>query len=205
MSSASDWFAASNFTSLVSKLLQSIKRADFSWAMQEMNWSIIPHGMFAKVCSAFWQSRAFSIRLQISRSNHVKKNLKQIFSYDKDFPVNASKKVQVATSIDALLESPPPKGTLETTKASNPSKASENCSLNFLQKTKKWNKRTWKMLNHPFGIIYPLWLSWGQRFIFGRDLKLYPLGAIYLCWCRDPYFRSTIWFSKDHRVKWDCL
>lgn len=43
--------------------LQSIRRALPFLPMVEMNWSMIPHGMLAKSCSAFWHTKAFSFRL----------------------------------------------------------------------------------------------------------------------------------------------
>lgn len=42
---------------------QSIRSACFSCAITETNWSIIPHGIPANWCSAFWHINAFSVNL----------------------------------------------------------------------------------------------------------------------------------------------
>ena len=41
--------------------LQSMSKAFPLVAMVEMNWSIMPHGTEAKLCSAFWHKVAFSL------------------------------------------------------------------------------------------------------------------------------------------------
>jgi hypothetical protein len=68
--------------------------------MTEINWSMMPQGIPANSCSAFWQSSAFltgSIWL----------------------PVAVSSSVAVQTSNAALLDKPPPSGTVEAITTSN--------------------------------------------------------------------------------------
>lgn len=69
--------------------------------MVEINWSIIPQGIPANVCSAFWQTRAFDF------GSHWMGNM-------------ASRRVNVATSDAAELERPPPTGTVVARTISNP-------------------------------------------------------------------------------------
>ena len=78
---------------LQGKYLQSSSKALPLLPITEINWSIIPHGMLAKLCSAFWQARALTFKSFCS------------------FPVSCSKNVYVATSSDAELDNPPPRGT----------------------------------------------------------------------------------------------
>ena len=59
---------------------------------------MIPQGTPAYSCSAFWHNSAFSTGGRLA-------------------PVIVSSSVAVATSSDALLESPPPTGTLDSTTA----------------------------------------------------------------------------------------
>ena len=70
--------------------LQSIMTAAPASPMTEMNWSMMPHGILAKSCSAFWQASAFSFEVALL------------------VPVNASRREYTATSRDAELERPPP-------------------------------------------------------------------------------------------------
>lgn len=81
--------------------LQSISRAWPFLPINEMNWSMIPHGILAKSCSAFWQAKAFLVR------------------DTGPLGLSWSKKVYVATSSAAELDTPPPTGTDEMTTASN--------------------------------------------------------------------------------------
>ena len=69
-----------------------MRRAWPSFPMTEMNWSMIPQGIPANWCSAFWQANALSF-------------------WGLVFPSKASKKVYVATSKEAELDTPPPRGT----------------------------------------------------------------------------------------------
>src|SRR5487761_2396153 len=62
---------------------------------------MMPHGTPAKSFSAFWQSSAFSTGSSF-------------------LPVTVSIKVAVETSKAALLESPPPSGTVECSNTSRP-------------------------------------------------------------------------------------
>ena len=63
---------------------------------------MIPQGIPAKSCSAFWQARALAEGVV------------------EDFPVRASRNVWKATSSAAELETPPPTGTEETMAALKP-------------------------------------------------------------------------------------
>ena len=71
---------------------QSIFNAHPVVAIVETYWSIIPHGIPAKSCSAFWQANALDT-----------------FDFTM-LPVRASKNVYVAPSSAAELEIPPPNG-----------------------------------------------------------------------------------------------
>lgn len=62
--------------------------------MAEMYWSITPQGVSAKSCSAFWQRSAL-VTPGVLREH------------------SCSRKVAIATSKEAELESPLPRGTLE--------------------------------------------------------------------------------------------
>lgn len=70
-----------------------------------------PQGMWAKVCSADWQSRA--------RKSGVR-GLWRICSRNRE----------TATSSDAELLRPPPKGTFETIAKSKPISEIEKCFIN---------------------------------------------------------------------------
>ena len=74
--------------------LQSRSNACPFLPMTEMNWSIIPQGMLANVCSAFWQVKAL-LANEIGVLGGA----------------SCSRKVWVATSSDAELDNPPPSGT----------------------------------------------------------------------------------------------
>lgn len=50
---------------VISYYLQSIRRQLSFLPITDMNWSIMPQGMPAKSCSAFWQARALSVGLKI--------------------------------------------------------------------------------------------------------------------------------------------
>ena len=75
--------------------LQSIMTAAPDSPMTEMNWSMMPQGIPANSCSAFWQASAFS------------------FEVEQFVPVRASRKEYTATSRDAELERPPPENIRE--------------------------------------------------------------------------------------------
>ena len=55
---------------------------------------MMPQGMFANSCSAFWHNSIFSFCVRFLLSGH-----------------NCSKNMHVATSSEAELDSPPPSGT----------------------------------------------------------------------------------------------
>ena len=81
-----------------------------------MNWSMMPHGIPANVCSAFWQTSIFSNAGAFRFSS-------------------ASRNVWVATSREAELETPPPMGTDEAITASKPVTTPEDIprKLSYIQ------------------------------------------------------------------------
>lgn len=65
-------YLINNFTSLQNPMkaynvayLQSIRSACPSSAINAINWSMIPHGIPANSCSAFWQTKAFCFKLKV--------------------------------------------------------------------------------------------------------------------------------------------
>ena len=71
-------------TSLASRLWQSIRRALAGRPITDTNWSMMPQGMPAWLCSAAWQARAFSLSLPAVQS------------------VSCSRKLYVATCRDRV-------------------------------------------------------------------------------------------------------
>ena len=87
---------------------QSMKRACPALPIVATNWSMMPHGILANVCSARWQHWAL---ISESTDGTLVELLLMLRSKD-------SRNVNVATSRDAELDRPPPSGTDETTTAS---------------------------------------------------------------------------------------
>jgi hypothetical protein len=88
-------------TFLNEQSLQSNNNACPSLACTLTNWSIIPQGAPAYLCSAIWHKSVFFIKVNL-------------------IPVNSSKKVATETSKLADEESPPPSGTVVPITKSQP-------------------------------------------------------------------------------------
>ena len=113
---------------------QSMSSACPALPIVAINWSMMPQGMLAYTCSARWQQRALVISLITGDWAAV-------------LLTSASSRVNIATSSDAELDSPPPTGTDVTMTTSKEGKRSTHHKISHI------NFSCWSLLQVSWQII----------------------------------------------------